>query len=128
METAALIATTERQRRRLSREQKKQAVDLVIRLGLPCAVVARQLDIAPSSLQRWVRDHEQQHQVTGVAAPIEASEREQLQTLAEENTRLRKERDFFKLSAELFAQEHLHDKTPGNAAAIPNLTWPNPGA
>lgn len=99
-----LMTSSMRQRRRLSREQKQKAVDLVLRLGLPCAVVARQLDIAPSSLQRWVREQEQLHPAIGAAAPIEASERVQLQALAEENARLRKERDFFKLTAELLAK------------------------
>lgn len=123
-----LMTSSMRQRRRLSRAQKQKAVDLVLRLGLPCAVVARQLDIAASSLQRWMREHEQQHQAIGASTPTETSERDQLQTLAMENARLRKERDFFKLTAELLAKEHLHDKTTDSAAAIASLPWPNPGA
>ncbi len=90
-------------RRQFTAEQKREAVELVNRVG-NVSEVARDLDISRSLLGRWVK----QAQVdagNGTDGALTSAEKERLRQLERENRTLRMERDFLKKAAAFFAED-----------------------
>jgi len=93
-----------RARRRFSAEFKSGAIRLVLDEGKTVGAVARELDLTPSSLGRWVRQAEADRSKgkTGLTT----AEREELLRLRKENRELRLEREILKKAAAFFAKHH----------------------
>ena len=92
-----------RKRREFAAEQKAEAVRLVKSVGI-LAQVARDLDLHPNVLRKWVK----QAEIDAGKGPAEAlttEEKKEIQQLLRENKRLRMERDFLKKAAAFFARE-----------------------
>lgn len=93
-----------RQRRRFTDEFKAKAVQLVESSGRSVAAVARDLDLTPSSLQKWVK----QADIDAGRGPVGAlttEERAELSQLRKENRILKEEREILKKAAAFFAKE-----------------------
>src|SRR5689334_1094259 len=90
--------------RRFSAEFKAEAVELVHRRrqqGLPASAVARELDLDPGLLSKWVRAAEEAHPRSDRGETLE----EEVRRLRRENATLREERAFAKKAAAFFAME-----------------------
>ena len=83
-----------RARRQFTDEFMAGAVRLVLEEGKRVGVVARELDLTPSSLANWVR-HAQAERTKGRTG-LTTAEREELARLRKENRQLRMERDILK--------------------------------
>lgn len=94
-----------RKRRKFTPEQKAQAVRIVRESGKPICQVAKELDVAESSLGRWVQQAavDEQKDPDG---PLTSDERAELARVRRENLVLRQERDFLKKAAAFFAKEN----------------------
>jgi transposase len=92
-----------RARRQFSDEFRAGAVRLVLDEGKTKAEVARDLDLPPSVLSRWV-EHARADR-TGGKTGLTTAEREELAKLRRENRELRMERDILKKAAAFFAKE-----------------------
>ena len=90
-------------RRKFSDEFKREAVGLAATPGVTQAQVARDLGIGAGLLGRWIRAY----QKSGEGAfPGKGNARDQeLATLKRELARVKKERDFLRDAAALFARE-----------------------
>ena len=96
-----------RARRKHSREFKQEAVRLVRERGVTVAQAARDLDLSPTLIRRWVREF--------VADPKEAfpgqgqqkPEDAEITRLRREVARLKMERDILKKAAAYFATESM---------------------
>ena len=90
--------------RRFTAEQRADAVELVRRTG-NVAHVAKELDLVPSVLYRWVEQAgvDLQRDPEG---PLTTAEREELRRLKRDNAILRVERDFLKKAAAFFAKDN----------------------
>ena len=93
-----------RKYRRFTAEQRSDAVELVRRTG-SVPHVARELDLAPSVLYRWVEQAKLDHKFDP-EGPVTTDEREELRRLKRENALLRVERDFLKKAAAFFAKDN----------------------
>lgn len=92
-----------RSRRSFTPEQKSDAVRLVSKVG-SVAQVARDLDLHPNVLRKWV----QQAKIDAGQGPegaLTTEERAELTRLRRENRTLQMERDFLKKAAAFFAKE-----------------------
>ena len=78
------------------------AVRLVLEEDRTVGAVARELDLTPSALGRWVR-HAQADRTRGTTGRT-SDERAELATLRQENRELRMERDILKKAAAFFAK------------------------
>jgi transposase len=95
----------QRPRRTFTDEFKAGAVKLVVRQGKSIADVARDLDLVPSALGKWVK----QAQIDGGKGPpgaLTTDEKEELSRLRKENRELRVEREILKKAAAFFAKEN----------------------
>ena len=92
-----------RKRRKFTPEQKADAVELVRRVG-SVAQVARDLELAESSLHKWVKQAEIDEKRSS-SGPLTTEERQELRRLQREVSTLRQERDFLKKAAAFFAKE-----------------------
>jgi transposase len=92
-----------RARRQFTDEFKAGAVRLVLDEGKTKAQVARDLDLPPSALSRWVERAraDRTHGKTGLTT----AEREELAGLRKENRELKMERELLKKWAAFFAKE-----------------------
>ena len=91
------------ERRRFSDEFKREAVSLAATSGVTHAQIARDLGIGAGLLGRWIRAHQQSGER---AFPGKGNARDQeLTTLKRELARVKKERDFLRDAAALFARE-----------------------
>ena len=93
----------QRKRREFTVQQKAEAVKLVKQVG-NLSKVARDLDLHPNVLRKWVR----QAEIDAGQGPKDAlttEEKKEIQRLKRENKRLRMERDFLKKAAAFFARE-----------------------
>lgn len=92
-----------RARRQFTDEFRAGAVRLVLDEGKTKAQVARDLDLPPSALGRWVERAraDRTHGKTGLTT----AEREEMAQLRKENRELRMERDLLKKAAAFFAKE-----------------------
>jgi len=92
-------------RRRYTREFKLEAIRLVNEQGLTFAEAARDLDIHPSVLRRWIKDYQDD---PGHAFPghgQQKPEQAEVTALKREIKKLKAERDILKKAAAYFASE-----------------------
>jgi transposase len=92
-----------RARRQFTDEFKAGAVRLVLDEGKTKAQVARDLDLPPSVLSRWVEQARADR--TQGKTGLTTAEREELARLRRENRELKMERDILKKCTALFAKE-----------------------
>ena len=103
METAE--QQKKRQRRNFTDEFKAGAIAMVLKEEKSVAQVARDLDLVPSALAKWVK----QAKVDRGAGPpgaLTTEEKEELSRLRKENRELRLEREILKKAAAFFAKEN----------------------
>ncbi len=96
-------------RRRFTAQQRQEAVALCLSEGLACTAVDQRLGIPISSLAKWVR---QARIDRGDFGPPEqgqltSEESAELARLRQENRKLRREKEFFRLAAAHFAEKQL---------------------
>lgn len=98
-------AKRKRTRRNFSDEYKAGAVALVLNEGKSVAQVAKDLDLTPSSLGKWV---EQARANTGKSSrgTLTSEEKEELAKLRKEVRELRLEREILKKATVFFAKEN----------------------
>lgn len=94
-----------KQRRMHSPEFKAGAVKLVRDSSRTITEIARELDISPSLLGRWVRQAEID-EGNGPEGALTTSEKEELQRLRREVKELRMEKEVLKKAAAFFAKEN----------------------
>src|SRR6202171_3038357 len=100
--------TGRRARRKFTAEFRAGAVRLVLDEGKTVGAVARELDLTPSSLGKWVSQAraDQSHGKTGLTT----AEREELARLRKENRILQEERDILKNSRARREPRYLLDQ------------------
>jgi transposase len=105
METKEEQKKQRRPRRIHTAEFKAEAVKLVVEKGLSNTRVAKDLDVAVSSVGQWV---EQARADGGKSkrGTLTTDEKEELARLRKENRVLRVERDILKKAAAFFAKEN----------------------
>ncbi len=94
-----------RPRRKFTDEFKEGAVSLVLDKGKLPAEVARNLDLTPSSLGKWV-EQERADRGKSQRGTLTTEEKEELARLRKENRELRLEREILKKAAAFFAKEN----------------------
>ena len=94
-----------RQRRNFSDEFKAGAVSLVLDKGKTPAQVAKDLDLTPSSLSKWV-EQARADQGKSSRGSLTTEEKEELSRLRKEVRELRLEREILKKAAAFFAKEN----------------------
>jgi transposase len=95
--------TGRRARRQFTDEFRAGVVRLVLDEGKSIGVVARELDLTPSSLALWVR-HARADRSQGKTG-LTTAEREELARLRKENRILAEEREILKKAAAFFAKQ-----------------------
>ncbi len=91
-----------RERRKFTPEYKAEVVKLIRSSDKSFTRIARELDLTPSAVGRWLEKAEAQSTPEGRAVSAEGDE---LRRLRKENAQLRMERDFLKKAAAFFAKE-----------------------
>lgn len=89
-------------RRYYEDEFKDQAVRLALESDSSIPEIARDLDISPGNLRRWIREHRDRGTKSLVLDKDDAAE---LARLRRENKKLRAERDILKKATAFFAGE-----------------------
>ena len=92
-----------RPRRQFTEEFRAGAVRLVLDEGKTNGAVARELDLTPSSLTKWV-SHARADRSQGKTG-LTTAEREELARLRKENRILQEEREILKKAAAFFAKQ-----------------------
>ena len=92
-----------RRRRKFTAEQKADAVRLAREVG-SIAQVARDLDLTPTALSRWVKQFEIDAG-DGPEGALTTAEKEEVRRLRREVRTLKMERDFLKKAAVFFAKD-----------------------
>ena len=93
----------ERQRRRFNREYKLEAVRLLAERGNRVAEVARDLELRPDMLRRWLRElEEDQRQAFPGQGRLKADE-EEMRRLRRELERVREQRDILEKALAIFS-------------------------
>ena len=91
-----------RPRRSFTAEYKAEVVALYRTTDKAVTEIAKELDLTPSAVQRWVHQAEVD---AGQRAGLTTNEREELAYLRRENRILREERDILKRATAFFAKE-----------------------
>ena len=94
-------------RRHYGREFKREAVHLVVNRGVSVAQAARDLDLHPSLLWRWIRQFEERGDEAFPGQGKLTSSDEEVRQLRREVARLKAERDILKKAAAYFARDPL---------------------
>ena len=94
--------TGKRKRREFTAEYKAEVVALFRTTDKSVAQLAKELDLTPSAVQRWVTQAEID---AGNRQGLTTTEREELAYLRRENRVLREERDILKRATAFFAKE-----------------------
>ena len=94
--------TGKRKRREFTAEYKAEVVTLFRTTDKSVAQIAKELDLTPSAVQRWVTQAEVD---AGNREGLTTTEREELAYLRRENRILREERDILKRATAFFAKE-----------------------
>ena len=93
-----------RKRRKFTDEFKREAVRLVQQGDGNVSQVARDLDVTPSALRKWVKAAEV-HGSKGAPEALSKAEREELRKLRRRVRTLEEEREILKKAAAFFAKE-----------------------
>ncbi len=94
--------TGKRKRRAFTAEYKSDVVAMYRTTDKSVNEIAKELDLTPSAVQRWVTQAEVD---AGQREGLTTSEREELAYLRKENRVLREERDILKRATAFFAKE-----------------------
>ena len=94
--------TGKRKRRAFTAEYKADVVAMYRTTDKSVNEIAKELDLTPSAVQRWVTQAEVD---AGQREGLTTSEREELAYLRKENRVLREERDILKRATAFFAKE-----------------------
>jgi len=94
--------TGKRKRRAFTAEYKSDVVAMYRTTDKSVKESAKELDLTPSAVQRWVTQEEVD---AGQREGLTTSEREELAYLRKENRVLREERDILKRATAFFAKE-----------------------
>lgn len=92
-------------RRRYPREFKIETVGLVSDSDQAVAEVAKDLEIHPNTLYKWVHQYGENPQAAFPGKGRQAGEAEELSRLRRENQRLRMERDILKKAMAIFSND-----------------------
>ena len=92
-------------RKKYSKEFKLDAVSLVLGQGYTRAEAARSLDIDRSLIQRWVKEHQTDHEQAFRGNGKLTPEQEEVKKLKAQVKRLEMERDLLKKATAFFAAE-----------------------
>lgn len=92
-------------RRRFTREFKIETVRLLTGSDQPVARVARDLDIHPNTLHKWILQYGENPEEAFPGKGKQTSEAEELSRLKRENQRLRMERDILKKAMVIFSND-----------------------
>ena len=90
-------------RRNYSAEFKREAVALANQPGVTRAQIGRELDINPNMITRWQRELTANGSKAFLGQGVARDE--EMAALKRENNKLRKERDFLREAATLFAND-----------------------
>src|SRR5690554_2031733 len=102
VDSCGVIGVFMSKRKQYSQEFKREAVELARRSGTSCRQIAQEIGVAPSLLNRWVREaRAAEKPFPGTGNPRD----EELARLKRELARVTKERDFLKDAAAYFARE-----------------------
>ena len=93
-----------RKRRKFTEEFKAETVRLIRETGRSITGVAREMDLTPSAVERWVKQAEID-EGGGPAGALTTGEREELRRLRREILEVRMEREILKKAAAFFAKE-----------------------
>ena len=93
-----------RKRRKFTKEYKFEVVKLVKESGKTLTEVCRELDLVPSAVSSWVRQHDID-EGNGPAGALTTAERQELARLRKEVRELRREKDFLGKAAAFFASQ-----------------------
>lgn len=91
-----------RNRRKFTKEFKRETVKLIKEGPRSAGQVARDLDLSESAVRNWVRQYDVD---AGTREGLNTAEREELRGLRAENRQLKMERDILKKAAAFFAKE-----------------------
>lgn len=91
-----------RPKRQFTPEYKSEVVALYRTTDKSTEQIAKELDLTPSAVQRWIKDAEVE---SGRREGLSMTEREELAYLRKENRVLREERDILKRATAFFAKE-----------------------
>jgi len=95
---------TRRKKRTFTPEFRQDAVKLFEAGDRTIGEVSRDLDLTPSVLRSWVKQHEPDSG-KGTVGTLTTPEREELKKLRRENRQLREDREILKKAATFFAKE-----------------------
>jgi len=106
--------------RHYAREFEREAVHLVVNRGVSVAQAARDLDLHPSLLWRWIRQFNESGDKAFHGQGKLTSSNEDVRQLRRELARLKAERDILKkpqpTSPRTNSSVRVHCETPGNMA------------
>jgi transposase len=92
-------------RRTYTREFKVETVNLITGSDQSVAEVARDLEIHPNTLYKWIRQYRENPGVAFPGKGKQSSKAEELSRLRRENQRLKMERDILKKAMAIFSND-----------------------
>ncbi len=92
-------------RRTYTREFKVETVNLITGSDQSVAEVARDLEIHPNTLYKWIRQYSENPVEAFPGKGKQAAEDEELSCLRRENQRLKMERDILKKAMAIFSND-----------------------
>jgi transposase len=92
-------------RRNFTAEFKREAVRLVIERGMPVTRAAKQLEVHPNVLGKWVKDFKADPAQAFPGQGRMKPEQAEIERLRKEVNRLKAERDILKKATAYFAKE-----------------------
>ena len=101
------VVTMARKRRKFTKEYKAEVVKLAKESGKTVSAICEQLDLVPSAVSAWIKQHDIDagH---GPAGALTTAERQELSQLRKENRELRREKEFLGKAAAFFASQKQH--------------------
>jgi transposase len=96
------MMTGKRPRRAFTAEYKDEVVTLYRTTEKSAGEIAKELDLTPSAVRRWIVEAEAEN---GQGTGLTSDERAELARLRKENRILREERDILKRATAFFAKE-----------------------
>ena len=93
-----------KKRRRFSQEYKLEVVDMIVHGGQAVHDLARDLDLRPDMIQRWVKKYESAGDQAFPGKGRAANRNDELEILRRENRVLREERAILKKVVAIFSE------------------------